>query len=459
MNGGLRKHFGRHLFAGAGVLGLLAGGASVANAADSAALEAQIQAMQRAINDLQRQVNEAKAQASSASKKADAAAASGSDLDLAVRWRGAPEFSSADGNFKFKVRGRIMVDANFADQDFAVTGVPDINATRFRRARLGVQGTVFKDINYILEVDFNDNGVALTDAYMQYTGWPVGVRIGQFKTFNTLEEMTSSNYITFMERAAFTDAFGLGVRRIGVGAIYDKNKHFTLAAGYFGGNAGEVAREESTAFGARATVAPINNETQTLHFGASVRERKAGDLSAASPLFRYRARGADLSMADRFVDTGSVGQSDTFWGLEAAVVLGSFSAQAEYGELSVDTPSFIAGNPTFEGWYVDASYFLTGERRPYDKGSFGRVKVKNPVWKGGKGAWQIAGRYDVIDLSDNSGFVCAACGEQATWLLGVNWYLNDYTRLMLNYNESKIDGGINEGAKIKGLGLRAQVDW
>jgi phosphate-selective porin OprO/OprP len=62
-------------------------------------------------------------------------------------------------------------------------------------------------------------------------------------------------------------------------------------------------------------------------------------------------------------------------------------------------------------------------------------------------------------LSDNGGFVCAACGVQETWLVGVNFYLNDYTRLMLNYNKSDINGGINDGAKIKGLGLRAQVDW
>jgi len=30
---------------------------------------------------------------------------------------------------------------------------------------------------------------------------------------------------------------------------------------------------------------------------------------------------------------------------------------------------------------------------------------------------------------------------------------------MINYNESDIDGGVNDGAEIKGLGMRAQVDW
>jgi len=41
----------------------------------------------------------------------------------------------------------------------------------------------------------------------------------------------------------------------------------------------------------------------------------------------------------------------------------------------------------------------------------------------------------------------------------VNWYLNDYTRLMLNVNQSTIEGGVNDGAEITGVGMRAQVDW
>jgi phosphate-selective porin OprO/OprP len=65
---------------------------------------------------------------------------------------------------------------------------------------------------------------------------------------------------------------------------------------------------------------------------------------------------------------------------------------------------------------------------------------------------------------------CSLCGEQKTWLIGINWWLNDYTRFQFNYNESDINGGPlflangssanrNDGANIKGFGMRAQVDW
>ena len=134
------------------------------------------------------------------------------------------------------------------------------------------------------------------------------------------------------------------------------------------------------------------------------------------------------------------------------------------------------------------------------------MKVKHPVrWGrgGGWGAWQIAGRYDVLDLSDtafNNAGGCrntalypgvnatpssnppnasiAQCGEQETWLIGVNWYLNDYTRIMFNYTQSELSGypttvlptataqfpaGTSvagfDGATIKGFGTRVHVDW
>jgi phosphate-selective porin OprO/OprP len=96
------------------------------------------------------------------------------------------------------------------------------------------------------------------------------------------------------------------------------------------------------------------------------------------------------------------------------------------------------------------------------------VKVKNPVFggSGGWGAWRIADRYDVIDLSDKAAAIthfgtvdCLDCGEQKTWLVGLNWLLTDYTALKLQVSQSEIEGGADDGADITGVGVRAQVDW
>ena len=55
--------------------------------------------------------------------------------------------------------------------------------------------------------------------------------------------------------------------------------------------------------------------------------------------------------------------------------------------------------------------------------------------------------------------MCEECGEQKTWLIGLNWWLTDYTALKFNVTQSEIEGGVNDGADITGFGMRAQIDW
>jgi phosphate-selective porin OprO and OprP len=529
MTGGL-KTINRYLLASAGVIGIFAASpeAKAQQAQDLQQIQTQIQEMQATIQALQKQVQDAKAQAAAAN--AAAANAGGSDLDLKVKWKGAPELSSTDGKFSFKVRGRVMVDYNGIDQDEKITGEGDINAVELRRARLGVEGVVFYDWKYKFEIEFAGDEVEIKDAYLAYANWwgaieTSEIRIGNQYVYSSLEQITSSRFITFLERAAFTDPGFLpsveADRQIGA-AVVVGDEHWSLQTGAYGASVGEAndvpGQEEfdtdKLALTVRGTVAPINREVngvhQVVHLGASFRHRDAGELNDCgfsvcndgdpaefinndgnvSALFQYRARGADLHLADAFVDTPQFADEDNMWHLEAAFVWGSFSMQGEYAENEVTgfrfplapggaTASNLSVNPTYTGWYADASWYLTGETRNYlgSEGIFGRTKVKNPVWggSGGWGAWQIAGRYDVLDLSDkaeamNAVYGCSECGTQETWLFGLNWLLTDYTALKLQVSQSRITGSNgdnepgsgfnkNKGADITGVGLRWQVDW
>jgi len=472
MIGGLIRGASRCLLAGTSAAVILASGATAATAADVDQLEAAMKAMQAQMKELQRQVIEAKAQAAAAQSAAASGGGGGEPLDLKVKWKGAPELSSGDGKFKMKVRGRLETDVEHVDQDKKITGVDDINAAELRRARLGVEGVVFYDWKYKFEIDFANDEAAVKDAYLQYAALPFdsSITFGHFKTYNSIEELTSDRFILFMERAAFTEAFTVD-RQLGTG-LQIKKEHWTASAGVFA-TAPEAFqadfRESGTTFASRLTLAPINNEKTTLHLGASVRHRDdagnpRGDLGVGDELFRYRARGADFHLADRFIATPFIGESDTFLGAEAAFIWGPVSFTGEYTQNEVDiAPAISSVSPTYTGWYVDAAWYLTGERRTYEEGEFGRPKVKNPVYGGshGWGAWQIAGRYDVLDLSDKAAAIpgCTACGEQKTWLLGINWWATDYVRFALNVTQSDIEGGVNDGAEIKGVGARAQIDW
>lgn len=369
--------------------------------------------------------------------------------DFKVDWKGAPEFSSADGNFKFKVRGRLFTDwATASDNSGKV-----LDATEFRAARLGIEGVVMKDVKYKFELDFAGNETNITDATIEWALKPVSVVVGQFKTPNSLEEQTSARFTTFLERGSFTDAFSLG-RQIGIAAKFSQD-NITFTGGVFQGDAnGGSGTIQGRSYAARASFAPqISNGDGFIHIGGSVlhRENDNGDLTN-----RYRQR-PHHHLANRYVNTDQIAsESDTFFGVELAGVLGPLSTQAEWGWLKSSAPTG-GMDAKFNGGYIDVSYILTGESRGYKNGAFDRIKVANPVYQGGSGTWQIAARYDVIDLTDTAAAVFG--GKQTSYIFGVNWHLNNYTRVVMNYSKSDVDGGINDGESIDTFGLRFAADW
>ena len=242
MTGGLSK-MNRYLLAGAGVIGLLAIGLPEAQAQDLKEIQSQIDSLQATVKALQKQVQDAKAQAAEA--QTTAANAKGSDLDLKVKWKGAPELSSSDGKFKFKVRGRVhdrlqQHRPGFDDHRQARRQrrrAPP-RASRRRRCRVvrrevQVRGRLRQQTRWPLK-----------DAYVAYAGlkpkdWGIGeVRFGNQYVYNSLEQITSSRYITFMERAGLPEAFFLD-RQIGA-AILAGSEHWSFQTGIYGAPPAEV---------------------------------------------------------------------------------------------------------------------------------------------------------------------------------------------------------------------------
>ncbi len=398
---------------------------------------------------------------------AGATNANAEDGEIKIKWKGAPEISSADGKWKMKLRGRLFMDyANVSGDKTLGSTHQYVKATEFRTARLGIEGQILGNTKYKFEIDFSGNEVEIKDAYFQQKGIfgsPVDVTVGQFKTPNSLEEQTSSRYITFMERAAFTDAFGLA-RQTGIG-VSTSGDNWTFKAGAFGENLNESSNvQEGHTFAGRVTFAPVADGEKAVHLGASVRYRSFSDTDQIA---RYRQR-PQVHQETRYVSTPKLAaDGDLFYGIEAAGVWGPFSIQGEYAMIKPDL--LVGKDPSFGGYYIGASWFITGEHRTYKaaKGAFDRVKVKNPVNEGGYGAWQVAVRYDTLDLND-SGIIG---GEQDAIVVGVNWHLNNYTRVMFNYINADIDkvpGILGESTIVAGtpvnntidaVQVRAQIDF
>ncbi len=159
-------------------------------------------------------------------------------------------------------------------------------------------------------------------------------------------------------------------------------------------------------------------------------------------------------MAPYFVDTAALAANKTnLFGLESALVYGPFSLQGEYMRADVDQ-SDTSSSANFDGFYVQASYFLTGEHRKYStsSGSFSRVKPKENFRFGkGLGAWEVGARYSQLDLNDAR----VSGGKLKDITVGLNWYLNPNMRIMWDYVRSDLDGVGNANLFL----TRFQVDF
>src|SRR5688572_23511278 len=151
-----------------------------------------------------------------------------------IRFRGAPTIT-APGGWSFKPRGRLQYDVAWVSRPRGITDPGLGFSNELRRGRLGVEGTVPGGFGYTFELDFADNGVEITDAFLNYrAGESLVLTVGQHNPFQSLEELTSSRFSSFIERAAFTDAFNFE-RRVGLSGVLTSGD-FIAQAGVFTDN-------------------------------------------------------------------------------------------------------------------------------------------------------------------------------------------------------------------------------
>lgn len=372
--------------------------------------------------------------------------------DVQVSTKGGIEIVTSDGQYAFEIGGRLMVDAAFYDQD----KTPHGNGTELRRVRIGLEGVLYGDWGYELAIDFADGEADIKDAYVSYDAlWPAKIQIGQFKEPFSLEEQTSSKYITFMERA-LPNAFAPG-RSIGVGAR-SHGDVWSVAAGIFGEAFDDDAKDEGDegwGMTGRATFAPLHSETRVLHFGAAASFRKPDDEN----IVKFKQRPESHITDIEYLDTGKIDHTDAImkYGFEAAGVFGPISLQGEYIFTNVSRDGG-AEDAFFNGGYIYVSWFATGETRSYKEktGRFGRIKPKSKY-----GALELAARYSMMDLNDGS----ITGGREENFTFGVNWYINPNLRLMANYiridndKNADADGDLTGNDTPQIFQTRFQIDF
>lgn len=371
--------------------------------------------------------------------------------------KGGITVKTEDGRFEAKVGGRIHWDTNtFEDNDVAADSIGDrAFASFFRRARITLEGKAY-GWTYKFENDFagqdEDSGSGFREMWIGTKLGSSNLRIGQAKPYRAMEELTSSNEILFMERP-FSSASGI-YRQFQQGLFLDSSGdnygwgisayNLKSAEDTSTSAAGAESSNDTDGMGAAGRVyfAPLLSDSAVFHVGASSTYDKPQNGKALAGSVRWVGRkGPSQAM-------GTTTEEQSAYGLELAGKAGPFYAQGEY--VMSEFAQVTGDDQEVDTYYVQASWLITGETKPYDikKGVF-----KNPKPNGAAGAWELKVRYDVIELD-------AAADREVTQLgAGLNWYVNPNTRFMVEY--IKGDNEPQTGTDVSGsvITTRAQFSF
>lgn len=392
------------------------------------------------------------------------------EKEIRVYFKNGFKMRTLDNSFKFQAGGRIMHDWGFfsEDQKYLTNHGAQENGARFRRVRLFMAGMLYKTIKFKwdIDVDGGANGVTFKDMFIGMTRIPIvgDFQVGHFKRPASLDSVTSSNYLTFMERS-LTNTF-FKTRNTGFAFF---NQHFNKRLTWFiFFNKETSERPPDFNFDgdwnvtSRITGLPYisANSKRWAHLGASWSYEKATDNQVTFAAAR------DSEIVNTILTTGAIkARAFNIVGLEGAVNWNQFSVQGEYVFTNVDKS--FSQNGDLDSFYVEVSWYLTGEHRHYSRknGAIGRFKPNhnfswNKNWSEGHGtgAFQFAVRYAELDLNDSAAGIEG--GEQSSFTVGLNWELNPMSRVMYNYVHADFSDRTGAGSGTLNSNLiRFQVDF
>jgi phosphate-selective porin OprO/OprP len=387
---------------------------------------------------------------------------------------------SPNGNNSISLNGRIHFDyRNYDYEQGNYTNGGTASSTGadtfdIRRGRLGVKYKFAK--HYSGEIVFNTVGAVdvLDVAYIDI-GWfeKAKIRAGQFKMPMSLEQLTSSNNIDFIERSVLDNY--VSAKERGVQVFGEPATGLTYAVALSNGNAaasavtgpeGDVRVDNKDVLG-RFTInfaEIMGNKEMVLHGGLALAKGEipfGSGFGASTSAPRTEARGATYFTAPVLkTDNASDHANDrTRIGLEAAIAQGPFKLQGQYLRSNYDFTTTVRGyDVDINTMYVQALWTITGESHAsrYKAGAFSGIKpTKNfdpDTFSGG--AWEVGARYSRFDAKD---FNTAGLGHTTdtnitlgtgfskanAYTAGIKFVANPNFRVMLDYVHTSWEGAFN----------------
>ncbi|MBC8002501.1 MAG: porin, partial [Opitutaceae bacterium] len=340
-----------------------------------------------------------------------------------------------------------------------------------RRARPILQGTVFRDFDFLFVPDFGGGSAQIFDAYLNYRHEPwLQLRAGKFKSPIGLEQLQSDVNILFNERSLVTDLVpnrDIGFQLWGdiAGGLLSYQAAMLNGVGDGRNNTINAGFNGSPDFSGRLFALPFRNTGVTALHGLGIGVAGSyGFVSSNNPAGLPASTGgtlpgyATIGQQQFFAYNPAVGTvvaNGNHWRLspQAYYYFGPLGLMAEYaisnqrvtrsGTLALPA---LSANLQNTAWQIAASWVLTGE-----DASFNGVVPRHPfdIANGQWGAFQIIGRYSALDVDDDAFPTFSNPNYSASsatgWSAGINWYLHRNIRLNASYSYTTFTGGGGAG--------------
>ncbi len=375
-------------------------------------------------------------------------------------------FASADGQNQIKLRGTLHFDGRFFESDDP-TGLKD--TWQVTRLRPIIEGTVGGIYDFKFMPDFGQGKTIIQDAYVTARfKQQFQVTAGKFKAPFGLERLQSANDIRFVARAFPTSLApnrDLGVQ-VG-GNLFGERLNYAVSwtNGVNDGGStdafGDVDTNSGKEWTARLFAQPFAESDsfvlRGLGFGIAG-STGTFDGTTAQPLVgSYKTPAQSTFFAYRGGTTSPVLANGhrTRLGPQFYWYAGRFGLLGEYTTESQDVArTTTAGRTTASfdtsAWQLQAAWFITGEEESFRGFKPNAVfSLDNHTW----GAFELVARYHVLDPDDDAFLGGAAsyadpnvsARKASAYGLGLNWYLNENLKWVLDYEQTSFDGGAPGG--------------
>jgi phosphate-selective porin OprO/OprP len=341
---------------------------------------------------------------------------------------------SADGNFSLRVGGRAAMHTLYQQEDTTQN-----DSFFMDRVRFYTEGVLYKYFQYKAEAEFATSSSILRDAYLNLNYDPrANVQIGQYKIPFSYEELLSKRYIDLVERSAVILSTVNPSRDIGLmlhGRLGGGLLAYQLAV-LNGAGQNQTDNNSAKDIATRFVLTPFVSQKDAvlagLNFGGAVTfgdEPKSQSIAGLTPT------------GFQFFDPVTVRGDRLRVGGHMAWFYGPYSVTGEYIYTSQERQRLGQNGEDLDdletfGGYIGGTWLLTGEKKVFNRPNRPLHIFLNPVGNmEGWGSWELAARYEYFTLDNAAEGKPGALKRNRydAGRIGVNWYLNPWTRVSMEY--------------------------